>query len=61
MEAMIDVWESLHEKLDTNVYEHVRERMECQLHNAREWRDRVNTYFYRKSGVKDAYGRKIYE
>lgn len=61
VEAMIDVWESLHEKLDTNVYEHVRERMECQLHNAREWRDRVNTYFYRKSGVKDAYGRKIYE
>ena len=32
-----------------------------KLSNAIEWRDRVNTYFYRKSGVKDALSRKIYE
>lgn len=58
---MIASWESLQGKLDEDVYVRVRERMESQLGNAREWRDRVNTYFYRKSGVKDAYGRKIYE
>lgn len=58
---MLASWEALQGKLDKDVYGRVRERMESQLGNAREWRDRVNTYFYRKSGVKDAYGRKIYE
>lgn len=61
VEAMLACWDSLQGKLDEDVYGRVRERMERQLSNAREWRDRVNTYFYRKSGVKDAYGRKIYE
>lgn len=61
VEAMLSCWDSLREKLEEDVYGRVRERMERQLVNAVEWRDRVNTYFYRKSGVKDAYGRKIYE
>ncbi|MBQ6645781.1 MAG: alpha-glucuronidase, partial [Clostridia bacterium] len=38
-----------------------QERMEKQVANAREWRDVVNTFFYRLSGVLDAQGRKIYE
>ena len=25
-----------------------------------EWRDQINTYFFRKSGVPDAHGRRIY-
>ena len=36
-------------------------RMQMQLKNAREWRDVVNTFFHRLSGVDDAKGRKIYE
>ena len=36
-------------------------RMEMQLQNAREWRDVVNTFFHRLSGVDDAKGRKIYD
>ncbi|MDR1904831.1 MAG: hypothetical protein LBQ88_21435 [Treponema sp.] len=36
-------------------------RMERQQINAREWRDQVNTYFYRHTGIPDAKGRKIYE
>lgn len=36
-------------------------RMEAQLRNAREWRDIVNTFFYRFSGVLDRQGRKIYD
>ncbi len=36
-------------------------RMEKQLANAREWRDVVNTFFWRFSGVPDAHGRKIYD
>ena len=35
-------------------------RMEKQLHNAKEWRDVVNTFFYRFSGVSDERGRRIY-
>jgi alpha-glucuronidase len=31
------------------------------LDNAREWRDVINTYFYRKTGIPDARGRKIYD
>ena len=37
------------------------ERMARQLANAREWRDVVNTFFHRLSGVDDARGRKIYD
>jgi len=36
-------------------------RMDMQLANAREWRDVINTYFHRLSGVEDARGRKIYQ
>ena len=37
------------------------ERMECQLANAREWRDVLNTFFHRLSAVEDQKGRKIYD
>lgn len=36
-------------------------RMARQLQNAREWRDVINTFFHRLSGVDDARGRKIYD
>lgn len=61
VEAMIDNWKALQENLVPDVYERVLERMNRQLSNAIEWRDRVNTYFYRKSGAKDLKGRTIYE
>ena len=38
----------------------VAERLDEQLRSAREWRDQVNTYFFRKSGVPDEQGRRIY-
>ena len=38
----------------------IRERMERQLRDAREWRDVINTFFHRLSGAEDAKGRKIY-
>lgn len=37
------------------------ERIQRQIKNAREWRDVVNTFFHRLSGVDDAQGRKIYD
>ena len=36
------------------------ERLDEQLRCASEWRDQINTYFFRKSGVPDAQGRRIY-
>ncbi len=60
VEAMIKIWESLQTGLDEEVYRTVRARFERQLLNAREWRDQVNSYFYRKSGIQDEKGRKIY-
>ena len=43
-----------------DVVARVRERLAEQLRSAREWRDQVNTYFFRKSGVPDARGRTIH-
>ena len=39
----------------------IRERMEKQLYNAREWCDIINTFFHRLSGVPDEHGRTIYD
>lgn len=38
----------------------VGERIGRQLHNAREWRDIINTFFHRLSGIEDVHERKIY-
>ena len=40
--------------------EEVLERIERQILDAREWRDVVNTFFHRLSGIEDAKGRTIY-
>ena len=60
VKAFIQTWESLKELLPEEAYESVKERLELQLTNAKEWRDVINAYFYRKTGIADAKGRKIY-
>ncbi|MFD7712264.1 alpha-glucuronidase [Streptomyces sp. NPDC059786] len=54
------VWASLAGLVDPARHARVSERYEEQLRGAREWRDQVNSYFLRKSGVPDAQGRRIY-
>ena len=39
----------------------IRQRMDRQLVNAREWCDIINTFFHRLSGIPDAHGRTIYD
>ena len=39
----------------------IQERMQRQLANAREWRDVINTFFFRLSGIPDQHGRVIYD
>lgn len=58
--SLIAQWESLKGRVDETVYANVLERLERQFKNASEWRDQINTYFYRKSGIEDRHGRKIY-
>lgn len=55
------VWESLKDSLDEESYLNMKKRLVWQLENAVSWRDQVNTYFYRKSGIPDEKGRKIYQ
>lgn len=60
VEEMRALWHKLRGKVPQEDWENVRERFERQLNNAREWRDQVNSYFYRKSGIADEKGRTIY-
>jgi alpha-glucuronidase len=46
--------------VDPAVHARVVERLDEQMRSAQEWRDQINTYFYRKSGVPDARGRRIH-
>ena len=53
-------WAGLEHKIPDRAFQCVAERLERQLQNAKEWRDRINTYFYRKCGIGDEKGRTIY-
>ena len=53
-------WDSLESVIPEEAFEGVKERFVLQLENAREWRDQVNSYFCRKSGIEDEKGRMIY-
>lgn len=60
VEDMIQKWKQLEQKIDSYRYQNVLERFHMQLDNAIEWRDRINTYFYRHSGIPDERNRTIY-
>lgn len=53
-------WRSLRAQLDLPRYLEVLRRLEEQAEHAREWRDVINAYFARKSGIADSEGREIY-
>jgi alpha-glucuronidase len=46
--------------VDAALHERVCDLLDEQTRSAEEWRDQVNTYFFRKSGVPDAHGRRIH-
>lgn len=54
------VWADLADLVEPERHARVTERFEEQLRSAREWRDQINSYFLRKSGVRDAHGRTIH-
>jgi alpha-glucuronidase len=60
VEGFVTTWNSLKPMLPVSAYQSVAERLQMQLANAREWRDVINTYFYRLTGIADEHGRVIY-
>jgi alpha-glucuronidase len=59
-EQFMSMWTELQGLVDLDVYQRVLERLQHQMHHAREWCDVINSYFYRKTGIKDQYERPIY-
>ena len=55
VESFIKKWDELEGLIDAESFTNVQGRLKQQLENAKEWRDQINTYFYRKSGITDAH------
>ena len=53
-------WEQAAGLVPGDLFARVRDRLDEQARSAEEWRDQINAYFFRKSGVPDAKGRRIY-
>jgi alpha-glucuronidase len=60
VKEMLASWLALEGRVPASLFAEVTARMEKQLANAQNWRDCVNTYFFRHTGIPDAKGRKIY-
>ena len=56
----IKKWSGMKGKVSDQNYENVESRLQLQLIDAVEWRDQINTFFYRFSGIGDEHGRNIY-
>lgn len=59
-DAMARMWLELVGKVPEEIHRSAASRLEEQRLHAREWRDMINTYFYRKSGIPDELNRVIY-
>jgi alpha-glucuronidase len=46
--------------VDDGIFEEAERRFTIQRDSADEWRDVINTYFYRKTGIDDEKHRTIY-
>jgi alpha-glucuronidase len=58
---LADLWQAVpvREQLSKALHVRVTELLAEQARSAREWRDQINAYFWRKSGVPDEYGRTL--
>lgn len=59
-EEFLNSWKELLGLVEVGGYHRVLERLSHQKEHAKEWRDVINSYFYRKTGIPDRYGRIIY-
>ena len=56
---LVDLWEGARGRVEERTWARVRELLQEQERSAQEWREQLNTYFLRHSGVPDAHGRSI--
>lgn len=59
-ERIAEQWRTLEGKIDERTYKNGCERFAEQLRCAAEWRDIINCFFHRLSGIDDEKGRRIY-
>ncbi|HEY0119651.1 MAG TPA: alpha-glucuronidase [Cellulomonas sp.] len=59
-EAIAAAWPAVRGRVPDDLFERVAQRLVEQVRCAREWRDQLNAYFWRKSGVPDERGRTLY-
>jgi alpha-glucuronidase len=57
VENYVRQWKSLHGRIDDRRYDEVLAQLQYQSGQAQVWRDAVNNWFLRASGVPDAQGR----
>ncbi|WP_339822059.1 alpha-glucuronidase family glycosyl hydrolase [Paenibacillus sp. FSL R7-0216] len=57
---LAELWAGLSGLIEEPLHRQVAERLAEQAEHAKEWRDQINTYFYRKSGIPDQQGRRMY-
>ena len=60
VEEMVKLFRELHGLIDEAAYERMEKRFEHQLEHSKEWRDVINSYFYRKTLIEDHKGRELY-
>lgn len=60
VDEMVESFLSLEGLIEQKAFERMKERFLHQKSHSREWRDQINSYFYRKTGIADAKGRTIY-
>lgn len=62
VQEYIQQWAELatDDNIPAEAFAEITQRFNRQLNNAEAWRDQINTYFYRKSGIKDSRNRNIY-
>ena len=59
-EGFLETIKSLKNEIPEEIYARILPRFEHQASHAKDWRDIVNSYFYRKSGIEDAKGREFF-
>jgi alpha-glucuronidase len=57
---MKDLWKGTKGFVNPNIFKQVLDLLENQKTSAIEWRDVVNSYFFRKTGIRDNLNRTIY-
>lgn len=60
VDEMVEQFKALQGRLPEAAYERMIGRLLEQKEHAREWRDQINAYFHRKSGILDEKGRDVY-